>query len=108
MTFTWESETLLHTENFSFRADAPHDRNPPPPWPFPIRKPRVIIERYYALLAANTIQNVLEIGYLYGGFALLLADLLPKAKVVGVDIRPEPALVHDRARYYGGSIKATA
>jgi SAM-dependent methyltransferase len=107
----WESDSLFRTKNLKFVSSwAAPDKADFSSGRIPVHKPRELIERYAALLR-GPVSGVVEIGYLHGGMIAFLADMLPHAKIVGIDLRKPPeALVAiladqgmaDRALYYSG------
>jgi cephalosporin hydroxylase len=51
-----------------------------------ILKPRTLMQQY-AGLGIEPVRRILEVGVFEGGSALLLADMFPEAKIVGIDRR---------------------
>lgn len=104
----WDGANF-RTQNFEFvsryhneNARSTRDR-------IAIYKPRQFISNYASLLRGIDVRSVLEIGYLEGGMPIFLADMLPEAKIVGIDLLEPDSAVSDfvseynlseRIRYY--------
>lgn len=59
-----------------------------------VLKPQGFFQSYEALFQRGASRNILEIGVFEGGSSILFADMLPDAKIVGIDIRePNPAVL---------------
>jgi len=48
-------------------------------------KPKYVVDRYVEMLAGRRAPNILDLGIFEGGSAILLALLIPDAKIVGID-----------------------
>jgi SAM-dependent methyltransferase len=108
----WSDEQTFRTPNLTFVSIANgNDTDPYSDGRIPVHKPRGLLDLYRDLLHGQNVRSIAEIGYLYGGMVLFLADMIPTAKVVGMDRAqvPPAALeiaskhnLSNRARYHGG------
>lgn len=105
----WESDSRFSTPSFDFVSSWSERRFPANL--IPIHKPRQFFTFYRELISKPAIRGIVEVGYLHGGMPLFLADLLPDAKVVGIDINPpndfvtstiEKCGLSDRVKFYSG------
>src|SRR5262249_55744964 len=77
----------------------------------PVHKPRGLLDCYRNILRGRDSRAIAEIGYLHGGMVIFLADMMPRAKVIGIDRDPPPPAIAQivskkgltgRAHFYGG------
>jgi hypothetical protein len=109
----WDDDYTFRTPNLTFTCSWHL-----PDWAnfecgrIPIHKTRGMIDRYGELLSGRDVRCLAEIGYLYGGMVLFFADMLPNAKIVGIDLKQPKAEVvevvsrlglRDRARFHDGT-----
>ena len=108
----WDDEHTFRTPNLTFVSIASTAGvEPYSDGRVPVHKPRQLLDCYRDVLHGRDIHSIAEIGYLHGGMVLFLADMIPAAKVVGMDRAQVPAAalgiaskhnLTDRARYHGG------
>jgi hypothetical protein len=109
----WDDEQTFRTPNLTFISIwSTRDTEPYSDGRVPVHKPRELLDCYRELLHGRDIRSIAEVGYLHGGMVLFLADMIPAAKVVGIDRAQAPAAalefaakhnLTDRAHYHGGT-----
>lgn len=103
----WESEDLCVLKGVPFRyRNSDYGSLRTTADQVVILKPRTFFEQYRQL-PLSPVKRILEVGVFEGGSALLLADIFPDAKIVGIDIRPADPSVrwHIANMGYGDRIK---
>jgi len=108
----WDDENIFRTPNLTFVSSwSKPEEELFTHSPIPVHKPRGLLNCYRNLLQGRDTRAIAEIGYLHGGMAIFLADMMPRAKVIGIDRNPPPEAIaqivdkkglRGRAHFYGG------
>src|ERR1700730_13370329 len=88
----WDDEHTFRTPNLTFVSSwSKRDETAFSRGRIPIHKPRALLDCYRDILRGRDTRVIAEIGYLHGGMVLFLADMMPRAKVIGIDRNQPPA-----------------
>jgi SAM-dependent methyltransferase len=107
----WDDDHTFRTPNLTFVSCHKRDEQPFFRGRIPVLKPRFLLDYYPNILRGRDTRAIAEIGYLHGGMVLFLADMMPRAKVIGIDRNQPPAAIvkilakhnlTDRVHFYVG------